>query len=319
MYQRNRARVLFIALVASAIVLVTLDVRDVGRDDAESVVASARSLATRAVRPFQEGMSALVSGFGRTADGLGDLRDVRRRNAELEAELAELSERRRSVADLERENDELRALIGLRDRLELETVAARTVGLSPSTFEWIITIDVGSEHGVERGMPVIDGVGLVGRVYQVTPRASRVLLLIDPTFSVVARGASDGVIGLLDGRGGEPLLFRPLDPRGVLAIGSELVTASYEGGVFPSGIPIGVVSEIGSEDSRLARDLRVRPYVDFSRLNHVLVVLTRPVAPVPDLEGTAGLPFVRPPGAPGLLPPAGSDGSGTEPEGGTAP
>lgn len=313
MYQRNRARVLFIALVASAIVLVTLDVRDVGRDDAEGVVASARSLATRALRPFQSGVSAIVDGLGRTVDGVGDLRDVRRRNAELEAEVAELSERRRSVADLERENTELRSLLGLRDRLELDTVAARTVGLSPSTFEWLITIDVGSEHGVERGMPVIDGVGLVGRVYQVTPRASRVLLLIDPTFSVVARGANDGVIGLLGGRGGDPLLFRPLDPRGVLAVGSELVTASYDGGRFPSGIPIGVVSEIGPEDSRLSRDLRVRPYVDFSRLNHVLVVLTRPVDPVPDLEGTSEVPFVRPPGAPGLFPPVdpGEDGPGT--------
>ena len=315
MYQRNRARVLFIGLVLSAIVLVTLDVRDVGRDDAASAVDSARGLATRVLRPLQDGMSAIVRGAGGLTDAAGELRGVRERNAELEAEVAELRERRRSVADLERENDELRSLLGLRDRLELETVAARTVALSPSTFEWIITIDVGSDQGVERGMPVIDGVGLVGRVYQVTPRASRVLLLIDPSFSVVARGSGEGVIGLLDGRGGDPLRFRPLDPRGSLAVGSELVTASYDGGVFPSGIPIGIVSEFGDDDSRLTRNLRVRPYVDFSRLNHVLVVLTSPIDPIPDFDGTVGLPFTRPPGAPGLLPPSegGAEGEGSAP------
>lgn len=312
MFQRNRARVLFVGLIVSAVVLVTLDVRDVDRSDAEGAVDALRVAATRVVRPLQEGVTSLVDGTGDLAASLGELRDLRRRNVELLATVDELSERRRSVADLERENEELRTLLGLRDRLEVDTVAARTVGLSPSTFEWMITIDVGSEQGVERGMPVVAGNGLVGRVYQVTPRASRVLLLIDPTFSVVARGSREGVVGLLDGRGGDPLLFRPLDPRGELVVGSELVTASYDGGGFPSGIPIGVVSAVGAGESRLTRVLEVRPYVDFARLNHVLVVLSRPVDPIPPFEGSTDLPFSRPPTAPGV------DGStGTTDDGAT--
>lgn len=295
MYERSRARALFIGLVVTAIVLVTLDARDIDRTDGQGLIDRARSVATAVVRPLQDGVTAAVRPFTTLSTTVRDLVATRSENRSLREQVAELSERRRSVADLERENAELKALLALRDRDGSRTVAARTVALAPSNFEWTITIDVGSDDGVARGMPVVNGDGLVGRVLQVTPRASRVLLLTDPTFSVAARSASGGQVGILDGRGGDPLSFRPLDPTTELAVGDEVVTASYEGGGFPSGIPIGVIAEAGERGSRLEREYRLRPFVDFSRLANVLVVLSSPVEEVPDLDGSVGLPFTRPP------------------------
>jgi rod shape-determining protein MreC len=290
-YQRRRARILLAVLVATALVLITVDVR--GGEDGP--LDRARSIATTVLRPIQDGIALIVAPIGDAASSVTDLFRARADNQELREQVARLEERRRSFTDLERENRELRELLGLQDRLELETVSARTVALTPSSFEWTITIDAGADAGVERGMPVVDGDGLVGRVIQVTPGASRVLLTIDPTFSAASRTSRTGEIGTMSGRGGDPIVFHPLDREGDIEVGDEIVTSSYQGGIFPAGIPIGTVAEVVDTGSRDTREFRVSPFVDFTRLHHVLVVLNAPAEEVPEFDSTEGLDFVRPP------------------------
>ena len=291
MQQQRRARVLLGVLLFSALVLVTVDFR--GGDDGP--VDRLRSGVTVIMRPVQEGVATLVRPFGDLGGGVRDVVATRAENQRLRQQVADLEQRRSSGVDLQRENAELRDLLAMSDRTELETITARTVALAPSSFEWTITIDVGSVHGIARDMPVLDGDGLVGRVIQVTPNASRVLLSIDPSFSAASRTARTGEIGPIDGRGGDPMVMRPLDPDADIEAGDEVVTSSYEGGVFPAGIPIGTVSEVVETGSRLTREVLVSPFVDFTRLDHVLVVLSRPVEELPPFEGTDGIEFTRPP------------------------
>lgn len=316
MYQRRRTRILIGVLLFLALLLITLDVRAGG----DGVLDRLRGTATGVLQPVQDGFSTLVRPLGSATDGVRELFSLRSENAQLRERVEDLEERRRVVSDLERENRELQGLLDLEDRLGFETVAARTVALAPSSFEWTITIDVGSSDGVARDMPVIAGPGLVGRVIQVTPTAARVLLAIDPNFSAAARTARTGEIGSIGGRGSDPMLLQPLEPGADVQRGDEIVTSSFAGGVFPGGIPIGVVADEGDTTARLTRSITVLPYVDFTRLHHVLVVLSAPVEPVPPLEGTPGIPFEPPPISPevddGPLPdpdePAETDG---DPEG----
>ncbi len=298
MYQRRRARIVLAVLALFALVLVTLDVR-AGDDGA---LHQARGWATTAFRPVQDGLVFLGRPVASTFSGIGEVFAVRTENARLREQVESLSERRRSMADLERENEELRRLLAMQERGAYETVAARAVGIAPSSFEWTITLDVGALHGIERGMPVINGDGLVGRIVQVTPGSSRVLLAIDPSFSSAARTSRTGEIGPIEGRGSDPMLMRPLDPAGDIDVGDEVVTSAYQGGVFPAGIPIGVVADTGEASARLTREITVRPYVDFTRLHHVLVVLSAPVEPIPPLVGTPELEFVPPPVSPFMAP-----------------
>lgn len=294
MYQRRRTRVLIGVLLFVALLLITLDVRAGG----EGVLDRLRGTATGVLQPVQDGFSTLVRPLGSATDGVRELFSLRSENAELRERVEDLEERRRVVADLERENRQLQGLLDLEERLGFDTVAARTVALAPSSFEWTITIDVGSNDGVARDMPVIAGPGLVGRVIQVTPTAARVLLAIDPNFAAAARTARTGEIGSISGRGGDPMLLQPLEPGADIQRGDEIVTSSFAGGVFPGGIPIGVVADEGDTTARLTRSITVLPYVDFTRLHHVLVVLSAPVEPVPPLEGTPGIPFEPPPISP---------------------
>ena len=308
MFQRRRARLLLALLVAAAIALVTIDFRS-GEDGG---LDRLRGAATAVLRPIQDGVGVLIRPFSEGAGAISDLFAIRAQNRELEARVAELEERRRVFDDLERENAELRALLAIADRTELETVAARVVALAPSNFEWTITIDVGTRDGVERGMPVVDGDGLVGRIIQVTADASRVLLAIDPSFSAAARSARNGQVGVLDGRGGDPMVFRLLDPEAEVAVGDAVTTSSYQGGVFPAGIPIGTVSQVTEGGSPLTREVEVNPYVDFTRLHHVLVIFSTGIEDIPPFEGTEELEFRRPP-VPPLLDPEETAPEDTQP------
>jgi rod shape-determining protein MreC len=304
MNQRRRVRGLFAALIATALILVTFDFRS-GGDGATDV---AREAATVGVAPFQRSLAAVVGPVRRLNDNVRDLVQTRAENQRLRAQNDELLERRRAYADLERELAELRALLGLREDFELTVVAARVIAVSPSNFEWTVSIDVGERDGVERGMAVISSTGLVGRVLQTTASASRVLLVIDPNFSVAARSVSSSGIGVLDGRGSEPLRFAPLDARAILAEGDELVTATFAGSAIPAGIPIGLVAAREDVSSRLTSAYSVRPFVDVASLDHVLVVLAAPFATLPLLEDSEGITFVRPP----LVPAPVTQGDDTE-------
>lgn len=291
MYQRRRARILLAMLVLAALVLITVDFRT--SDD--SILDRGRGMLTTVFRPVQEGLVTLISPVGDAANAVTDIFRVRAENERLRERLSVLEERRRSVTDLERENEELRALLELRDRTGLETIAARTVALGPSNFEWTITIDRGSNHGVERDMPVISAAGLVGRVIQTTPNASRVLLAIDPNFAASARVARNGETGMIDGRGGDPMLFRPLDPEADIQVGDEIVTNSYQGGTYPGGIPIGTVASVGDASTLMSLEVQVRPYVDFTRLHHLLVIVHAAVDEIPPFTGVPDVEFTPPP------------------------
>jgi rod shape-determining protein MreC len=289
-YQRRRARILLAVLVLASLILVTVDFRS-----EDGPLDGLRGLATTVFGPLQDGVVSVVRPIGDVFGGIGDVFGVRAENERLQARVEQLEERRESFADLQRQNDELRGLLDMQERTGFDdVVVARTVALAPSNYEWTITLDVGSSDGIAENMPVINAQGLVGRVIQVTPNASRVLLLIDPNFSASARLAETGEVGAIDGRGSDPLLFRPLDPEAVIEVGDELVTNAYRFGLFPPGIPIGAVERVGEETTLLSREVLVRPFVDFTRLDRVLVVRHTQTEEPPPIPSQPGRPLVPP-------------------------
>jgi len=284
MNQRRRARVVLAALVLVSLVLVTADFRS----DEGGPLDGVRRVATAVFAPVQASATAVVEPVARLLGGIGDLASTFEDNQRLRDRVAQLVERRRSTEDVERENDELRALLEMREGRGWETVTATTIGIGPSNYEWTITIDVGTEDGVSEDMAVVDGDGLVGRVVLADRSSSRVLLTIDPNFASAARVAGNGEVGNLSGRGSELLLLDLLDPGAAVGPGDEVVTSSYAFGVFPAGVPVGVVEDLEQETPDLTRSVRVRPYVDFTSLGTLLVVRTFPVEEPPEVPLSPG-------------------------------
>ena len=276
---------LFVALVLTALALITFDFRD--QDDGPT--EAGREAATSGLAPFESAVSAALAPLRSLGDGVVDLFATRSENQRLRAENEALEARRRAFADLEREVAELRALLGFREDHGLATVPARVIAVAPSNFEWTLTIDVGEDDGVERGMAVVSGDGLIGRVLTTTPGASRVLLVVDPNFSVAARSVATSALGLLDGGGSEPMRFVPLDPRQSVDADDEIVTATFPGSAIPAGIPVGRIVAQDERSSRLSAAYDLLPFVDVTRLDQVLVVLAASAQDVPGFTDSDAL------------------------------
>ncbi|MGH3442986.1 MAG: rod shape-determining protein MreC [Nitriliruptorales bacterium] len=287
MYERRRARVLLAVLTLVSLLLITVD----ARSGADGPLSRVRGAVVTAFGPVQEGIATVIEPVSGAVRNVVELFRLREENARLRADLERATQRRQSIEDLERERASLEGLLDMRDGLlgtsgDYDFRAASVIGLAPSNFVWTITIDVGARHGVEKDMAVIDGDGLVGRVIQVAPTASRILLATDRSFSAAVRIPRTGEHGFVEGGGADPLRLTLIDPEADVREDDEVVTASYSDATFPPGIPVGRISSVGELSGTLNRDISVRPYVDYTSLRHVLVVLRTP----PDVD----LPVPRP-------------------------
>lgn len=269
---RRRGRTLLALLVLASLILITVDYR---QGEGGAVAAIQRGVLT-VFAPVAEGVATVVRPIGGFFGAIGELGSLRDRNAALEASLRELREQQVSVAELERENAELRNQLGMRERLGFTTTAAQVIAQPPTSVERSVLIDAGANHGLLPGMAVINELGLVGKVTEVTHSNARVELLTSPSARYGVRIADNAEDGFLTGSGANPFQLEILDPEADIEAEAVVVTKLFSGTSIPGGIPVGVVEARRGEESRF---LTVRPYVDFTRLTTVQVVLDFPTQP----------------------------------------
>jgi rod shape-determining protein MreC len=279
MPDRRRRRPLLAVLVLVSLVLLTIDYRQ----GETGMLAAVQRGALAVFGPVQEGLAGVTRPVGDFISSVGQLGQLRRQNAELEAELQQLRDGTVSLAQLRQENAELRDLLRMQRQLGYTTTGAQVIAQPPGSFEWSVLIDVGAANGVEVGMPVVNGEGLVGKVTEVTARNARVQLAISPNARYAVRLTGSQEQGFLTGRGNRPLELQLLDPEGVAEPGQEVVTQTFRGSTIPDGIPIGIVEIAPEEPPGVQRRIAVRPLVDFSSLRFVQVVLDPPEVPA-DLD-----------------------------------
>ena len=277
---RTRARstrLLVVALVSASLVTITIDYR---QGDG-GPLAAAGDAALALISPLQEAVSKVTQPIGNFFSTLVRLPSIRR---ELEEAREQISQFRTAIGEQRADQQrvaELEALLGLRDSLSgrLETLAAGVTAYTPSNFEWTITIDRGSSDGVEEDMAVVASAGLVGNVVRAGGSSSVVRLIIDPDSAVAGRLDSSGERGLLVGGGQADLRMELVDPATDVTPDENVVTAGVRipgvgASLYPSNILIGTVSRVLSDEGALEKFITVRPAVDFSSLNVVLVVLS---------------------------------------------
>ena len=202
-----------------------------------------------------------------------DIASLRQRNAELEGEVAELQAQ---VIQLQQEVGETEILAALVDfsraRSENSYKAAAVIGRDPSPFLHYVIINVGSNDGILRGMPVVTNQGLIGRVEAVIADAARVQLITDPASSVNVRlqnaETEASLVGSVTGD-----MTLELIPQDINVQPGDLVLTSGLGGGYPPDLIIGQVGNVRSRDFDLFQQATVQPVVDFNRLEIVLVII----------------------------------------------
>lgn len=205
------------------------------------------------------------------------LQALQTRNAELETLNNRLMVENVRLQEMERENELLRQLLNYtrsnpQFTYQTTSVVGRSVGFDPTNLLYFVFVDVGARAGIAEGMPVITDRGLVGRVTAVGPNSSQVLMLIDPASSVnviIQNSRTRGVVrGNIDG---STVLMERI-PQGDTVNPGDIVLTSGLGGNFPDKLVVGQVTEVIQRDQDMFQTARIRPTVDFEKLETMLIL-----------------------------------------------
>ena len=230
---------------------------------------------------IQRATMAAVDGVRGLWFGYVALREVQSENARLKEELQTLQVRLQAERAEAQRTDNLRQLLELRDRANLDTTAAEVIAGAASPEFRTVTIDKGSSEGLRNDMAVISPAGVVGRVILPSARASKVQLLIDRSAAAGALIERTRVQGVVVGFGDGTLRMQYVPGTADVKTGDLVVTSGIDG-IYPKGFVIGTVDQV---DRGLGEyhGIAVRPAVDFLTLEEVLVVRTPPAsAEVPE-------------------------------------
>jgi rod shape-determining protein MreC len=198
--------------------------------------------------------------------------DLRKENAQLKAEIDHLRMENHRFLEMVETQARLRDLLQFKNTMDSPVVAAQVIGRDPTGWFESVIIDKGKSSGFRVNMPVVNAQGVVGQLVSVSPSYSKVLLVVDQNSAVdclIQRSREKGIV-----KGLSPNICK-LDyvlKTGDVAPGDVVVTSGI-GGVYPKGLPVGKVLEVQDNPWDMFKAIKVKPAVDFSKLEEVLVIL----------------------------------------------
>ncbi len=294
--RRRPSKSLFAVLTLACLTAITVDYQ---RDDS-SPFEPARTALGDLLGPVQETAAVVarpiheIPGFFEANQSLrADIAKLQAENANLRGQLATTSQVRYRAAELD-------GLLQASRGSGLALVPARVVAVGPAqSFSFTVTIDAGTSSGIHPDMTVLNNQGLVGRVTHASRGSATVLLICDQESVVGARLGSNSEVGFLQGRGtmdGDARLDLGLVDSSETPGKRDVVTTwgSRNGAPYVEGVPIGTVESVFSSPREQSKHAVIKPFVDFSSLDVVGVVVKgdtvgdRPVIKAGEVPAAAG-------------------------------
>jgi rod shape-determining protein MreC len=201
-----------------------------------------------------------------------DLVDLREENLRLRREIEALKMENDRNRERMATHERLMDLLRFKDTMSWPVVAARVIGRDPTGWFESVIIDKGRNSGLKISMPVVNAAGVVGHLVSVSPNYSKVLLIVDQNSAVdclVQRSREKGIVKGLSPRSCK---MDYVIKTGDVTPGDRVVTSGL-GGVYPKGLPVGEVIEVKDNPWEVFKDIKVKPMVDFDRLEDLLVLL----------------------------------------------
>ena len=263
---RQRSGFLFLAVVLGHVLLISAQVTT------RTGVPALESVTFGVFSEVQRGFTKGLSGIRSVWSGYIGLRNLKTENDDLKRQLAAVqvaAQEQRALADRARGFEKL---LELRDRVDLRTTAAEIIGAAAAPDFRTLTIDKGTRDGLRPDMAVIAPAGVVGRLVIPSARSAKVQLLIDRSAAAAALVERTRAQGVVVGDGEGRLLMEYVSEVADIVVGDMIVSAGIEG-IYPKGFVIGRVDAV-EKNGPAYRRITVRPAVDFSALEEVLVVLT---------------------------------------------
>jgi rod shape-determining protein MreC len=280
----RRQAALYVALLTITLLLLAFS--------SSAPLTEARRAVGFAMAPIQNVLRGAGQGFSSFFGALGEIDRLREQNQNLQTQVNELQTQNQSLDSLREQNQQLTDILQVRSSLDYQSTAAEVISRRITDQEHVISLDRGSNAGIEVNDPVVGGGGaLIGQVVEVGSNYSRVLLITDTRMNVVGLLETSRGVGTVHGQ-----LDRPLEMDGISAtnqvnLGESVVTAGIElsediRSPYPKGLLIGTVADVQRSPDQLFQTALVSPAANFETLEYVLVITNYqgglpPISPQP--------------------------------------
>lgn len=229
---------------------------------------------------IQKPITQFGQSIERGASGVFDFRATVEENQELRERIAELEEQVLESKLSAMELDELKRLslaLNFESVRESEIkVVSKIVSIDGTNHFNIFTIDAGILDGVRKDAVVVNGQGIIGRVYEAGGSFAKVISIIDTNANVsfrIFRSETESYLGIAYGNGNGGLSGYMLDASANVMAGDQLITSGM--GIYPEGLVIGTVTEVLPEEDLLLKYIEIETAVNFNNLSKVLVLVTK--------------------------------------------
>lgn len=229
------------------------------------------------VGPFQK---LVASSMGRVHDlwkNYFSLINVSEENEKLKKELSLAIEKINQCSEVENSNERLRSFLHFQKSSKTRVLAAEVIAKDPSSWFKTIVVDKGKSNGVEKGFPVVVPEGIAGQVIEASDNFSKVLLIIDRNSSVDALVQRTRARGIIKGESTNNCILEYALRKHDINVGDTIISSGLDG-VYPKGLRLGEVAEITKRSSGIFQEVIVAPYVDFEKLEEVLIVLNHHIS-----------------------------------------
>jgi rod shape-determining protein MreC len=217
--------------------------------------------------------AALFAPLDRVVLSADRLASAWRENRALHTRLTRLELENTRLRGLELENARLRRELGLPGYRDPILKPVEVLALAGEPIPGAATLSAGRDRGIRPGDAVVTSEGLVGRTTEIYGSTSRVMLLTDPNSMVACEVESTGVLGIARFSGGaRPTLVLSAVPFADTVLVGQRVLTSGLSRRYPRGIPVGLVTQVGSDPNGLTQSIEITPAARLSRLRHVFVI-----------------------------------------------
>jgi len=275
---RRRTGYLFLAVVVAHVILISTQVTT------RRGVPMLQEAVFGVFSEVQRGANTVATGVRNSWQNYFALQQVQEENEQLKQQISALQIRLQQERNLAQQSESLQKLLQLKTATELMTTAGSVIAGSASPEFRTITVDKGTSEGVHADMAVISPAGVVGRIIQPSARASKVQLLIDRNAAAGALVERTRAQGVAVGTGTDELRMDYVSGSADVKAGDAVVTSGIDG-IYPKGFVIGQIQSVRRGAGQYS-SIVIRPAVDFSALEAVLIVLTPPSAAEAGAPGT---------------------------------
>jgi len=224
------------------------------------------------IAPFQNAVTHSIRFARHTWSQYFYLVSAAKENKNIKKELRNAVEQNKKLNEIEFTNYRLRKLLNFKKSIDHQVLPAEVIGKDPSHWYKTILIDRGKSDGVQKGQSVVVPDGIAGQVAEVLNNYSKVLLIIDQNSAVDAIVQRTRARGVIKGDSTDRYIFKYVLRKHDVRVGDTIVSSGLDG-VFPKGLSIGYVSEVVKPSSGIFQDVTVMPFVDFEKLEEVLVLV----------------------------------------------